>query len=97
MHVRIVTAQVQPDKIDETILIYRDSVGPAFKQQPGFKGTLLLMDRNTCKSISIVIWETEADLKASEASGFYQQQIAKVADFFASTPVREVFEVSARE
>ena len=93
MHVRIMTAQIRPGKIDETIQLYRDLVGPTVGRQPGFKGTLLLIDRSTCKSILITLWETEADLWASERSGFYQQQIAQIAEFLASTPAREVYEV----
>lgn len=96
MHIRIVFAQVQPGKADELIQVYRDSIGSALKQQPGFKGALLLINRNTCKSLSIAIWETEADLKASETSGFYQAQIAKIGGYFVGTPHREDYEVGVQ-
>ena len=94
MHARVVTVQVQPGKIEETIRIYRDSVAPAAKQQKGFKGALLLTDPNTGKGISVTLWETEADLKAGEASGYYQEQIAKFGAVFAAPPAREAYEVS---
>ncbi len=94
MHARVVTVQVQPGKIEETIRIYRDSVAPAAKQQKGFKGAFLLTDPNTGKGISVTLWETEADLKAGEASGYYQEQIAKFGAVFAAPPAREAYEVS---
>src|SRR5437588_12693698 len=99
MHARVVFTQAQTGtgRTDEAIRLYRDAVVPAAKQQRGFKGMLQLVDRATGKGISISLWETEADLKASEASGHYQQQIAKFAPFFSAPPVAEVYEVSVYE
>jgi len=96
MHARVVTVQIQPGKIDEAVSIYRDSVMPAAKQQKGFKGAFLLTDRNTGKGVSVALWETEADLKAGEASGYYQEQIAKFGGVFAGPPAREHYEVSVQ-
>jgi heme-degrading monooxygenase HmoA len=80
--------------MEEAVGIYRDSVVPAAKQQKGFKGALLLTDPNTGKGISIALWETEADMQAGEASGYFQEQIAKFAAVFAAPPVTEHYEVS---
>ena len=96
MHARVSTVQIQPGKTDEAINIYRDSVVPAAKQQKGSKGMLLLTDASTGKGISIALWETEADMKAGEASGYYQEQIAKFASVFAAPPVMEHYEVSVQ-
>lgn len=96
MHARVVTVQIQPGKTDEAISIYRDSVVPVGKQQKGFKGALLLADSNTSKAISVTLWETEADMKAGETSGYYQEQIAKFAGVFAGPPVGEHYEVSVQ-
>ncbi len=96
MNARVVTVQIQPGKISDAIGIYRDSVIPAAKQQNGFKGALLLTDRNTGKGISVALWETEADMTAGEASGYYQQQLAKFRDVFGAPPVREHYEVSVQ-
>jgi hypothetical protein len=43
---------------------------------------------------SITEWETEADMKAGETSGYYQEQIAKFGQILTSKPIREGFEVS---
>jgi len=96
MHARVSTVQIQPGKTDEAISIYRDSVVPVGKQQKGFKGALLLADPNTGKAISVTLWETEADMKAGETSGYYQEQIAKFASVFAGPPVGEHYEVSVQ-
>ena len=95
MHARIVTVQVQLDKLDEAIGIFQNSVIPAAQQQPGFISLLLLTDRSTGKGMSVGLWESEADLKANEASGYFQEQLAKLGGVFAGPPAREAYEVSA--
>ena len=94
MYARVVTAQAQPGKIDEIVSICRDSVVPAAKEQKGFKGIFLLTNTDTNKGISITLWETEADMKAGEASGYLKDQIAKLAPSFAGPPTSEHYEVS---
>jgi heme-degrading monooxygenase HmoA len=96
MYARVVTVQSQPGKTEETTRIYRDSVMPVSKQRQGFKGAFLLTDPNTGKGVSITFWETEADMRAGEASGYYQEQIAKFAQVFAGPPTREGYEVSVQ-
>jgi len=78
----------------EAVRIYRDSVIPAAKKQHGFKGALLLTDSITGKGYSITEWETEADMKAGETSGYYEEQIAKFGQLLTSKPIREGFQVS---
>ena len=92
MYARVSIGQFLPAKAEEAIGIYRDSVVPAAKQQKGFKGGYVLADRDTGKGISIALWETEADMKADEGSGFYQQRAAKVKDLVGAT-AREQYEV----
>ncbi len=96
MHARVVNAQIQPGKMDDAIRVFRDSVVPAAKQQKGFKSILFLTDRNGNKAVTLSVWETEADLKANEASGYYQEQIAKFASIFVAPPARDAFEVSVQ-
>jgi heme-degrading monooxygenase HmoA len=94
MYARVSMAPTVPGKADEIIGIYRDSVVPACKQQNGFKGLYVLTDRKSGKGLTISLWETEADMTAAEASGFYQQQVAKFKDVLAGPPVKEAYEVS---
>ena len=94
MYSRVVTVQVQPDKLEEAISIFQNSVLPAAKQQKGFISLMLLTDRSTGKGVSVGMWETEADLKANEASGYFQEQLAKFGGVFAAPPVRDAYEVS---
>ena len=92
MFARVSHFQILPGKMDEVVRIYQDSVVPAARQQKGFKGGYVLADRDTGKGISIALWETEADMKADEGSGFYQQRAAKFKDLVGAT-AREQYEV----
>lgn len=96
MKARAVSVQIQPGKMNTAIDIYRDSIVPAGSQLKGFKGALLLTDPTTGKALSIGLWETEADMTAGEASGYFQEQLAKLGAVLAAPPVREHYEVSVQ-
>jgi heme-degrading monooxygenase HmoA len=93
MFARVTIATSLPGKADEVLRIEKDSIVPACKTQKGFKGLYLLNDPKTNKGLTLTLWETEADMRAAEVSGFYQQQVAKVKDVLAGPPVREEYEV----
>ena len=96
MFARLVLVQVNPEKVDETINIYGESVVPAAKSQKGYKGIYMLVDRKTGKGVSISLWDSEEDAIANEQSGYYQEQIGKVKDAFTAPPVQEGYEVSVQ-
>ncbi len=96
MYARTVSGLIQPDKVDQVVDIYRDSIAPAAKQQKGSKGVFFLVDRKTGKFVSLAMWDTEADMIAGEASGYLREQIAKAAPTFAGPPVTEHFEVAVQ-
>ncbi len=97
MHVRVAIGQTQPGKADQAIAIYRDSIAPAARQQNGCKGVFFLADRNTGKVMSLTLWESEADMTAGEASGYYREQVAKIAPALAAPPTTEHYEVAVHE
>ena len=66
------------------------------KGQKGFKGQLLLTQRDTGKAISINLWETEADLTAFETSPLYKELLGKLAAVLAGPPAGERYEVSVQ-
>ena len=96
MFARLTSVQVKIDKLDETIKIFEDSIISEAKLQKGFQGAYLLTDRNTGKGISCTIWDSEDDAVTNEQSGYYQEQIDKLKEYFAAPPVREGYEVSVQ-
>ena len=96
MFARVTTAYVSINKTDEAIEIIQENIIPAAKSQKGFRGFYGLSDRKTGKGITISLWDTEEDAIANEESGYYQEQVGKLAPYFITTPVREGYEVSAQ-
>ena len=93
MYARVVSAQAQLNKLDEAIEICR-SMETTWQQQKGFQGANLLVNRDSGNIISISTWATRADLDATEASGWYQEQVAKFSKTWVEPPTREVFEIA---
>ena len=104
MYVCVTTLQWQIGKkveaMEEAIAIVKESILPVSRQQPGFQGFLTLLDRRGGKLILLTLWETEAELKAGEASGYYREQLAKFAhlsQLYVTPPYREVYELIIQE
>lgn len=94
MYMRITTVQVGPAQVDEVLRLIQDSIVPAARQQAGFKQFTIVVDRASATIKAIAIWNTEADVTGSEASGYYQEQVGKVRPFLIVPPQREVYEVT---
>ena len=93
MHARVITAQVRPGKVDETIRIFRESVLPATGQQSGAKQVIVLADREANRCMLVALWESEEALLGSVTSGYLQEQLVKFAGLFVEPPRRESYEV----
>ena len=94
MHARVTIAHVQPDHFDEAVSVVQQTFQPAAREQPGFRGFVLLADPATRQLIGITLWETEADMAASAGSGgYYQDRMKNFAGLLvapATTTTREV-------
>ncbi len=86
-HARVNYRQIEPARMDEAIRTYRDSVMPVVSARRGCVGGCVLTDRSTGKLIAVSLWESEADMRASQPP----DDVDAVA---GGPPVREVYEVS---
>ena len=96
-YARVVTVHAQAGKVDEMVKIYQDSIVPAIKGQKGYQGSRLFIDRASNKGVSVTRWDSKADLEATESSGVYQAQIAKLAGLLAGAPEREAYEIAVED
>ena len=96
MYARVTTVQVRPGMEDEASRLTREAVLPALKERPGFGGFFLLTDRATQQGLAVALWETEADLQATEATGHYREQLGKLATVLAGPPTMAIYAVEAR-
>ncbi len=94
MHARVISVQLRAGTADEASRIYRDSILPAARRQPGFQRAFFLVDPITERAISVTQWASEADLAASETSGYLREQVAKLTPYFATPVVSELFAVA---
>ena len=94
MHARLLRMQVKPDRIDEAARIFAEEVAPGCRAQAGFRGAYFLVDRRLGECLPITLWETEADMTATEENRFFQNQLMKFLGLFHHGLVRESYEVT---
>ena len=66
MFARVSTLHGPPDLLEASLGVIRHEVLPAFRERPGFKGILSLVDPERGTSITISLWQGRADLDASD-------------------------------
>jgi heme-degrading monooxygenase HmoA len=91
-----VNVRFQSGKVDEASRIVQEAFVPVLKEQKGFKGQLLLTQRDTGKAIALNLWETEGDQTAFETSSLYRELMGKLAGVLAGPPAKEGYEVSVQ-
>lgn len=93
MFARMTTFQLKIDKLDEATKIFKQKIIPITKTQKGYCGAYWMLDREKGKAIAIALWDSKNDAIANEQSGYYQEQVVKLLEFFAAPPIREGYEV----
>ena len=95
-YVRMTTLQADPSKLEEGIRFAREQALATLRQQPGFEGTRLLVDRASGKTISVTLWASEAAARAAEST--LSQTRTEAAQLTgATTPTTEIFEMVLNE
>ena len=93
MYSRMITGQTQRGQMGEFLTVCRDTILPALRQAPGFRHIVLLTDPTTDKILALVLWETEREAWASEAS-VGRQWFPMVAPLLTGQPAVEGYNVS---
>ena len=83
MYARLVSVQVESNRVDECIAVFREQNAVALAAQPGFHKVYYFMNRPTGKVTSVTLWNTKADEKAS------RQNIARLIDNIGDLLVAE--------
>jgi len=73
--------------------LLREIVVPAAQKEPGFRGMLVLNDRKAGKIVGITMWESEADMVASETGEYLQDQVSRVIAYLKRPPEFEDYEI----
>ena len=90
MHARIAKAELEPGRMEEAVTIWRERIMPRLRQQPGFRGAMILGDGQTTAE-AITLWESEADAQA--VGPVMQAAIGQLGGPLAHFPEREAYAV----
>ena len=66
MFARVSTYQGPTDQIDQGVRFAQENIVPRVQEVEGFEGVYFLVDRQSGKSLSITLWESEEAMRASE-------------------------------
>jgi heme-degrading monooxygenase HmoA len=94
--VRMNTVLGTPDKLDNVVKFMQKQVVPQLQAQKGYRATIMSVDRTTGRSTVSTIWDTLADLEASEPKVSSLRRDA--ADAAGASEVQvEIFETAVAE
>ena len=96
--VRAVTVNGDPEKLDAAIVQIRNNVLPILKAQKGYRATIVSVDRQTGRLAASTVWDTKADLDASESKiAGPRAEVAKIAGAGPLDVTVEIFETAVVE
>jgi heme-degrading monooxygenase HmoA len=97
MHARIAQFDIVDGKVDDLAAAYASTM-PLLRQAKGFRETILMIDRAAQKAVSVSLWDSEADIRATEKPGsFLEKALPIVAKFQKARPQFTIAEVVVRE
>ena len=68
MHARMFAFEGSSEEIDAAVALTREEILPLERQMTGFRGLILLSDKEAQKLISLSLWESEELMLQSEES-----------------------------
>ena len=92
MFAQVVKMEGFTETIDAGIAQFKAGTLRAMQDQPGYRGAYLLIDRSTGSSMVVSLWDSEADLRATDEAA--ARFVARCAEIRAGTPTREEYEVA---
>lgn len=92
MRARVTSFHVDPSMTEGGIVLLEKSVIPKLKSQKGFRGFLGLTNAEG-KAVTISLWDTEADMTATESAEWYQTQVSRAAPLLSEEPELEHYDV----
>ena len=96
--IRVNTLNADPEKLDAAIQHIRNHVLPILKAQKGYRATIAGVDRPSGRLTAATVWESKADLDASESKiAGSRAEVAKAAGAGPSDVQVEIFETAVAD
>ena len=97
MHARVVPANFDPARLDEGYQFLREGALPGLERMEGLEAGYILLSSPPTKAMSVLIFSSEADLKASASShAAMRDRAAQVGVEFVSIEEYEVIGATAK-
>lgn len=97
MYTRMLRMKIKPELIDEAARLFAEDIVPNCRGEAGYRGAFFLVDRKAGECVPVTLWETEADMLATEENRFFQTQLVKFLGFFRHGIIRETYEVAVAD
>ena len=97
-YARVTEAQLAPERLEQMLASGEAGGGgmaEAARQQPGYAGFLVTVDRASGQMTGMSFWESMEALEASDRA-YYQPQVGQLAQGTAGQPRRSVYEVTVQ-
>ncbi|MBI4780116.1 MAG: antibiotic biosynthesis monooxygenase [Oscillatoriophycideae cyanobacterium NC_groundwater_1537_Pr4_S-0.65um_50_18] len=85
----VAIGEFKSGKFDEAKQLYEEAIS---SYQQGFKGTYLLQEPGTDRGISIIFWESAADMESNRTEA-HEEILKKMMPLFARAPETAFYEV----
>ena len=92
MIVRIASVQVAPERIDEIVSHYRETVRPIHQHSEGLRNHYVLVDRHNGQMRLIGFWDSQEALKAAIPT--LEPARERLWSGFDETPTLEAYDVA---
>ena len=79
MHANVTSCEIQPDKMDEFIKIYDESVKPIVEKIPGLQNLYVLTDQGNSKAMIIALYVSQVEAENASTDGHVQAALGKLA------------------
>ena len=79
MHANVTSCEIQPDKMDEFIKIYDESVKPIVEKIPGLQNLYVLTDQGNSKAMIIALYGSQVEAENASTDGHVQAALGKLA------------------
>jgi heme-degrading monooxygenase HmoA len=96
MYARVTTVKGDPARAEKGIEGFRDGALPIVRKADGFRGGMLLVDRQSGKGIAVSLWDSEDSMNASD-SAVKEERTKASRDMGAGTPTVARYEVAVFE
>ena len=69
MIARVTNFEGDPERMDEGVRIYREQVVPWLRDSTGFRGVIIMIDRENDRAMGVSFWTSKETATDSAASG----------------------------